>query len=349
MKKFLFALSIAAVLLAGVSCKKDNVQQGTEAPEGPDGPVGPVNPPEDPPEYAAILGLWSEPITGEEEPCYVLSITEDEFIEKRIVPSSLELDELFYSDLEIYHIESFEKTTSTMVDGDVWKITTTEGGEVYIFRIGNGIARMEWWEISHPYGYYGLKAITSGLKMTYHFVPMSAVDFGLSVYWGRFDMHSITHEPGFDPNIDMFNNVYTKDNGDRVYYPGSYYKFPTGDVVKATYGGKWRMPTLTEWTELYEACNWEACKDGVDNTYKCFLARGIKPGYETESVKFLRHGYLIPNSGQQNADEAYYWSTSEAGGLGHFGMRITEEGAEGVALNDDFSCLIHPVWDPNAK
>ena len=77
MTKFLFALSIAAVLLAGVSCKKDNVQQGTEAPEGPDGPVGPVNPPEDPPEYAAILGLWSETITGEEEPCYVLSITED--------------------------------------------------------------------------------------------------------------------------------------------------------------------------------------------------------------------------------------------------------------------------------
>ena len=58
---------------------------------------------------------------------------------------------------------------------------------------------------------------------------------------------------------------------------------PEDDAALVNWGGKWRMPTKEEFTELYENCQWtEATINGISG----FLATSKVPGYTSNSVFF---------------------------------------------------------------
>ena len=77
---------------------------------------------------------------------------------------------------------------------------------------------------------------------------------------------------------------------------------PEDDAAAANWGGKWRMPTDDEWTELRENCTW--------------ICVQYKNGYEVKS-KTNGNSIFLPAAGYRDNDilfnagnYGYYWSSS---------------------------------------
>ena len=80
------------------------------------------------------------------------------------------------------------------------------------------------------------------------------------------------------------------------------------DAAYVLYGGKWRMPTSSEWRELLENCEWSVSSI---NGHKGYLVIGTKPGFTSNWI-FLPQGKIVEGLGNSSSDEffAYYWSSS---------------------------------------
>lgn len=71
------------------------------------------------------------------------------------------------------------------------------------------------------------------------------------------------------------------------------------DVAHVKLGGKWRMPTIEEWEELKNNCNWASSSSGG------FIVTSKIPGYTN---KFI---YLpLKDTQDPYVKAAYYWSSS---------------------------------------
>lgn len=323
MKKILLTLSIAAALLAGVSCKKDNTTA--------------------PPEYAAILGLW-ELCSADGVATYdIISISETDYVEKNIFKSFLELDELVYEDSDCTKVESISKVQSDLVDSDVWEIALDGWHSRFIYDVSGETAKLVYWPLEQEPTVYLLRAIKKDIKLTWHYVPKSAYDLGLSVYWGAFDMQT-SYPSGFDPDKDYFEN-WISSGSSSFYSPGKLYTFPENDPVNETFGGKWRMPTKEEWEELFDNCSWMQ-ETNEDVSFPLMIARSTKPGYETEYLVLPMNGYIY-NSTRQYNGQGYFWSSDPDSDSKHFCARIENEQRLIVSMNNTAEVAIRPVWDPN--
>ena len=78
---------------------------------------------------------------------------------------------------------------------------------------------------------------------------------------------------------------------------------PEDDAAAANWGGKWRMPTNDEWTELRNECTW-TWVEGYNGT--------DKNGYEVTS-KTNGNSIFLPATGYR-----YYGSLYDAGGRGYY-------------------------------
>ena len=109
--------------------------------------------------------------------------------------------------------------------------------------------------------------------------PSGAVDLGLSVYWGTTNIGASKPEDYGDyyawgeteaksnyswltykwgTNSTTSSTTLTKYNTNSSYGTVDKKKYldQEDDVAHVKFGGKWRMPTLAEWDELYEKCTW---------------------------------------------------------------------------------------------
>ena len=320
MKKILFALSIAAVLLAGVSCKKDNVK----------------------PEYAAILGQWELCSEDGVVTHDIISISESDYVEKTIFKSYLDLDELVYEDSDCAKVESITKVQSDLVDSDVWKIALEGWTSRFIYDVSGETAKLVYWPLDENPTVYLLRAVKKNIKLTWHYVPRSAIDLGLSVYWAAFDMQT-TYMTGFNPDNDYFENWI--DTGSSSFYsPGKLYTFPESDPVQETFGGKWRMPTSAEWEELFNNCSWfQETRENV--SFPLMTARSTKPGYETEYIVLPMNGYIYNNTRQYDG-HGFFWSSDKSSVDAHYSAHIHTNTRELMSASDNAQIAIRPVWDP---
>lgn len=83
---------------------------------------------------------------------------------------------------------------------------------------------------------------------------------------------------------------------------------PEDDVAHVKLGGKWRIPTRTEWEELRRNCNWRWT---TQNGIKGYKVTSMKSGYTSKSI-FLPAAdtRIIDYHPYYDASEGYYWSSS---------------------------------------
>ncbi|MGM9791771.1 MAG: TIR domain-containing protein [Candidatus Cryptobacteroides sp.] len=79
------------------------------------------------------------------------------------------------------------------------------------------------------------------------------------------------------------------------------------DAAAVTLGGKWRMPTDAEWTELREKCSWTwTTLNGV----KGFKVQSKKPGYTDNWIFLPAAGYRYYGYLGNVGSFGFYWSSS---------------------------------------
>ena len=153
---------------------------------------------------------------------------------------------------------------------------------------------------------------------------LEAVDLGLSVKWGSCNIgastplsHGDYYAWGETETKDKYswdnykwgkaNNQLTKYCTSRFYgysgfTDGKTVLDPEDDVAHEKHGGKWRMPTSAEWTELREKCSWKrTTMDGVS---------GWKvTGRNGSSIFLPAEGYKDGSGVALGTENGYYWSS----------------------------------------
>lgn len=88
---------------------------------------------------------------------------------------------------------------------------------------------------------------------------------------------------------------------------------PADDAATANWGSAWRMPTVEEWTELYEKCAWTwQSANGVEGVGAGYSVTGPSGNSIFLPAAGLRHASLKFDSGNHLYDagtNGYYWSS----------------------------------------
>ena len=147
-----------------------------------------------------------------------------------------------------------------------------------------------------------------------------AVDLGLSVKWAPYNVGASSPEEYGDyfawgetePKETYDWSTYKWCNGDNLSLTKyNYYKLygtvdnltllqMADDAARANWGGSWRMPTDTEWTELRTQCEWTwTSQSGVT-------------GYVVKSKTNTNSIFLPASGSRSNSSRSYgfYWSSS---------------------------------------
>lgn len=148
--------------------------------------------------------------------------------------------------------------------------------------------------------------------------PYKAINLGLSVKWASFNLGATTSsEQG---GLYLWGDV--ANSGMVPYYEAPNINNICGtkyDIVRATWGGSWRLPSRAEQTELVTQCTWtRTIVNGVE---------GMKvTGRNGNSIFLPPTGYGLPQSGPigqtqiVDVDNGYYWvGESYSDTYGRFG------------------------------
>lgn len=136
--------------------------------------------------------------------------------------------------------------------------------------------------------------------------PYKAIDLGLSVRWSSFNYGA---ETSYDAGgLYLWGDV--NDTGVIPYYNAPNISYISGteyDIVKANWGGSWRIPNYAEMGELVNNCSWSrATINGVT---------GMRvTGNNGNSIFLPNTGYGMPADGPIGQttiiypENGYYWS-----------------------------------------
>lgn len=147
-----------------------------------------------------------------------------------------------------------------------------------------------------------------------------AVDLGLSVKWATFNVGASNPEESGDfyawgetePKSDYSWETYkwwNKSDRTLTKYADDE-KFvldPEDDVAHVKWGGDWRIPSIEEFNELIENCNW---KWTIQNEIKGYKVTSLKSGYEGVSLFFPAAGFMSPLTNLTSVGEYGSYSSS---------------------------------------
>lgn len=201
------------------------------------------------------------------------------------------------------------------------------------------------------------KLTSSPTQLTYKDVPVNAVDLGLSVYWGRYNLSSEWPETkktvGFNEHSagDYFawGETETKEtyNINTYKYSDNPYTLPLEhDVAHKMLGGKWRLPSEAELKELMEKCKQTLSSD----TPKEYYYGANTPGYKRNSITIPLAGYKGTDL-QYSGTSGFYW-TRERDGEDQTKAKawyLRQSANPPVVIVSDVRSrgyTIRPVWDP---
>ena len=174
------------------------------------------------------------------------------------------------------------------------------------------------------------KTLTAGkmynFSSTYYWSSTDAsslyVDLGLSVLWanGNLGATSNTEYGSYFAWGELQSKKNNNFDWDHYYFGGSPTKYnendniytlqPEDDAAYAALGGKFRMPTRTEWAELCNTdnCNWEWKTNYNGSGKNGFLVTSKKANYTSKSIFLPAAGKSSVTSSQ--GSYCYYWSSS---------------------------------------
>lgn len=172
------------------------------------------------------------------------------------------------------------------------------------------------------------------------------VDLGLSVKWATMNIGSDSPDDYGDYYAwgeIATKDEYTEDNC-------STYQLEISDIsgrskydaATANWGGKWRMPTYTEFTELVNQCTWMwITKSGV---------KGYQvTGPSGQSIFLPAAGVYYGTTHYYNSEYGYYWtSTPESGDRTYAADHLrfnSEEVTTSIITYRDYGLTIRPVID----
>lgn len=152
--------------------------------------------------------------------------------------------------------------------------------------------------------------------------PAEYVDLGLSVKWATYNVGATTPEEYGDyfawgevkSKIDYTENNY-KYQGYTKYNPTDKKKVLDiiDDVARMNWGGKWRMPSDSEWGELISQCTWE-----WDNEKNGYVVTSQKEGYTQKSIFLPAAGYKGHAHLSCSSTVGHYWKTSLGGSISSY-------------------------------
>ena len=171
------------------------------------------------------------------------------------------------------------------------------------------------------------------------------VDLGLSVMWATMNVGASSPEDYgsyYAWGETSPKSSYDKDNSKT--YDNSSYNHDIGgdsstDAARANWGGSWRMPTVEEFQELIDNCNWT------------WTTLNGKAGYKVVSKKngnsiFLpaagsRYGTSLGNAGSYG----FYWSSTPDSSGASYAFGLGFDGGGRLVYNDNryYGYSVRPV------
>jgi uncharacterized protein (TIGR02145 family) len=159
---------------------------------------------------------------------------------------------------------------------------------------------------------------------------MEAVDLGLSVKWAAWNLGAEKRsdygdyyawgetEPKENYSWSTYNwgtssTSLTKYNTDssRGTVDNKTVLEPEDDVASVKRGGKWRMPTDAEWTELRNNCTWTWTSDYNGTGIAGRIVTSNKTGYTDKFIFLPAAGLQDYSTGLgRDGSYGYYWSSS---------------------------------------
>jgi hypothetical protein len=171
----------------------------------------------------------------------------------------------------------------------------------------------------------------------------TAIDLGLSVMWA---------DQNVGENIGDYHNRYfgwADPTGRRTTTIPSEYpsnnppKCICGtdyDMARANWGGKWRMPTREEWTELIEKCKWIF---GVPRHSSDYVA---VTGPSGKSIRLIKDAFMFDGNPSSPGEYGDYWScdldTTSINYAYKMGFNIK---ASINTMRRDYGLSVRPVLD----
>lgn len=171
-------------------------------------------------------------------------------------------------------------------------------------------------------------APTKGMHHDYEWV-----DLGLSVKWATSNMNGHYRFGEKNPRPTRGNNA------DR--YEGATYSL-SNDVARANWGGKWRLPTKSEFEELINKCTWTQTTQGGEKGFKVTGPNGSSIFLPAAGTRQESSNNLT-----RRGEVGYYWSSTHYGGGRVWILNIYCDGLGGsqkmVGAYGSFGNCIRPV------
>ena len=188
------------------------------------------------------------------------------------------------------------------------------------------------------------------------------VDLGLSVKWATHNVGAEKPEAGGDffawgeilPKAEYHNHTYKwREHGQYTKYTSNDGKTTLDiidDAAAMNWGGKWRIPTDAEISELRENCIWEF----VSSNFKCgYKVTSKKPGYTNRSIFIPLAGYMHGAQHYGLCAHTIYWSSTYFDNAGAYaplqGLTVTEVKELGKYLIDVLGINMIIAWETLSK
>jgi uncharacterized protein (TIGR02145 family) len=174
------------------------------------------------------------------------------------------------------------------------------------------------------------------------------VDLGLSVYWADCNVGA-TKAEDYGGLYGWADATGLKTSTNLIDYPSS--KPPSNisgnvnyDIARAKWGGNWRLPTSTEFNELYN--NTTHTWTTLNGVSGCRFT-STKTGYTDKSIFLPAAGRRSGTSYITQGSYGYYW-TGTYYGINNYAYMYTFYNGNNIYLSDDYRYMgesVRPVSD----
>ena len=146
--------------------------------------------------------------------------------------------------------------------------------------------------------------LPSGLLWCDHNVGASKPEEeGLFFSWGNVEGHNLNGTGDYNFGTSNTTEPYVSSSGATIQYPGSIAVGDAYDMARANMGVPWRLPTNTEFQELYDNCtNAWVTQNGM-------TGRRFTSNVNGNSIFFPAAGHYYGSSHYNEGSNGYYWSS----------------------------------------
>lgn len=126
---------------------------------------------------------------------------------------------------------------------------------------------------------------------------------GFFFSWGNVTGRNLNGTGSFDFGASNTTEPYVSSSGATISYPGSIAVGDAYDMARANMGAPWRLPTNTEFQELYDNCT------NVWVTQNGMNGRRFTSNVNGNSIFFPAAGYYNGSGYYYEGSGGYYWSS----------------------------------------